>query len=102
MLRKRFLEELEAIDSGKDPKGVIRDNEVNRCVPLPIADRKAFVEGLTWDQMMKHPLLSLDLTKGYPFQTGQPDDVRQAFEDAMGITAYRSSILASNSTTSSP
>jgi 5,5'-dehydrodivanillate O-demethylase len=102
LLRKRFLDDLAALDRGEDPKGIIRDPELNKCVPLPIADRKVFVEGLAWDEMMKHPLLSQELTKGYPFQAGQPDDIRRAFEDAMGITAHRSSILASNSTISSP
>jgi 5,5'-dehydrodivanillate O-demethylase len=102
MLRKRFLDDLTAIDDGQDPKGIIRDREINRCVALPIADRKAFIEGLTWDEMMKHPLLSQELTRGYPFQTGQPDEIRKAFEGAMGITAHRSSIFASNSTISSP
>ncbi len=32
---------------GRDPKGVIRDSEVNRRVPLPNIGRKLYVDGMT-------------------------------------------------------
>jgi 5,5'-dehydrodivanillate O-demethylase oxygenase subunit len=85
MVRKRFLNDLEAIARGGDPKAIIRDAEVNRCVPLPIAERKILTEGLTRDQMGRHPNLGRQLVEGYPFQAGQPDAVRRAYEDAMGL-----------------
>src|SRR5579862_9714044 len=68
MVRKRFLNDLEAISRGEDPKAVIRDSEVNRCVPLPIAERKILTEGLTREQMARHPTLGRQLIEGYPFQ----------------------------------
>ncbi|MBI2149077.1 MAG: hypothetical protein HYU27_00530 [Acidobacteria bacterium] len=102
MLRKRFLDDLETVAAGGDPKAVIRDTQVNKCLALPIAERRALIEGLPWDEMIKHPFLGRELIDGYPFQSGQPDDIRRLFEDAMGITAHRSRILASNSATSSP
>lgn len=102
MVRKRFLDDLETLAAGGDPKAVIRDPEINKCVALPIAERKALIEGLPWNEMIKHPFLGRELIAGYPFQSGQPDDIRKLFEDAMGIAAHRSSSFASNSATSSP
>jgi 5,5'-dehydrodivanillate O-demethylase oxygenase subunit len=97
MLRKRFLNDLEAVARGEDPKAIIRDPEVNQCVPLPLAEikRKVLSEGLTWKQLAEHfasiaaaggPALGHLLNKGYHLQAGQPEEVRRAWEDAMGIT----------------
>jgi 5,5'-dehydrodivanillate O-demethylase len=86
MLRKRFLCDLEVVAQGGDPKATIRDPRVNECVPLPIAERKMLTEGLTREELLRHPLLGRQLTEGYPFQAGQPEAVREAYEQAMGIT----------------
>jgi 5,5'-dehydrodivanillate O-demethylase oxygenase subunit len=85
LLRKRFLTDLEAIARGEDPKATIRDAEVNRCLPLPVAERKLLTEGVTRVQLARHPILGRQLTEGYPFQLGQPAEVRQAYEAAMGV-----------------
>ena len=85
MLRKRFLSDLEAVARGEDPKAVIRDPEINRCVELPVAERKLLTEGLPLVELAKHPILGRQLTEGYPFQVGQPEEVRRAYEDAMGV-----------------
>lgn len=84
-VRKRFLNDLDALAEGKDPKGVIRDAETNRCVALPIAERRAATEGLTREELLKHPFLSQELVGGYPFQAGQPEEVRRLYREAMGI-----------------
>lgn len=89
MLRKRFLSDLEAIARGEDPKAVIRDPEVNRCVGLPIAERKLLTEGMTRDELLKHPIHGRQLTEGYPFQLGQPREVREAYITAMGVEVFR-------------
>ena len=83
--RQRFLSDLERVARGEDPKAVIRDPKVNHCVPLPIAERKILTEGLTRDELLKHPLFGRQLTGDYVFQFGQPDRVRRAFQEAMGI-----------------
>ena len=85
MLRKRFLGDLEIVAQGGDPKATIRDPRVNGCVPLPIAERKILTDGLTREELLRHPLLGRQLTEGYPFQAGQPEAVRAAYEQAMGI-----------------
>jgi 5,5'-dehydrodivanillate O-demethylase oxygenase subunit len=84
MMRQRFLKDIEAIARGEDPKATIRDHGVNRCVSLPIADRKRLVDGMTFDEMSRHPMVAGQL-KDYIFQAGQPDDVRAAYAAAMGI-----------------
>jgi len=84
MLRQRFLKDIEAIMCGEDPKATIRDPEINRCINLPIADRKNLVEGMTLVQLAKHPLGAGQLTD-YVFQAGQPSEVRKAYAAAMGL-----------------
>jgi 5,5'-dehydrodivanillate O-demethylase len=84
MVRKRFLNDLKAIAEGTEPKAVIRNPEINRGITLPIADRKALTEGLSREELLKHRFLSKDI-QGCPFQAGQPDEIRIAFAEAMGI-----------------
>ena len=85
MIRRRFLNDLEAIKDGKDPKGVIRDPEVNRAIALPVAERKNFIEGFSRAEIMRDPFSRRNL-QGYIFQTGQPAEVREAFLAAMGFS----------------
>jgi len=85
MLRKRFWADLESIAKGNDPKAIIRDAELNKCVPLPVADREILIGGLPVEQLRAHPVLGHELRSGYPFQTGQPDEVRRLYEEAMGM-----------------
>ena len=86
MMRKRFLSDLEAIERGEDPKATIRDAALNASgIPLPVADRKILTEGLPLEELKKHPLYGPHIIKGYPFQLGQPDGVKRAFEEAMGL-----------------
>lgn len=84
MMRNRFLKDVEAIARGEDPKATIRDPEVNRCVGLPIADRKRLVEGGTLEEVLRSPASGRP-TAEYVFQSGQPPEVRRAYADAMGL-----------------
>jgi 5,5'-dehydrodivanillate O-demethylase len=84
MMRQRFLKDIDAIARGEDPKATIRDPELNRCINLPIADRKNLIEGLTLDELAKHPLAGGQLSD-YVFQAGQPREVRAAYAKAMGL-----------------
>jgi 5,5'-dehydrodivanillate O-demethylase oxygenase subunit len=85
MLRKRFLADLDAIAGGKDPKAIIRDPELNRCVALPVAEREILIGGLPFEQLRAHPVLGHELRSGYPFQAGQPAEIRRMYEEAMGL-----------------
>jgi 5,5'-dehydrodivanillate O-demethylase oxygenase subunit len=82
--RKRFLDDLEAIQQGRDPKATIRDAALNQCIALPVADRELLTKGLSRERLKQHPIYGRHLAD-YPFQLGQPEGVRQEFVDAMGI-----------------
>ena len=85
--RKSIARVAEAVAKGEDPKGIIRDPEANQCVALPVAERKLLTEGLTREELAKHPIHGRQLTEGYPFQQGQPPEVREAFLAAMGVAS---------------
>jgi len=86
MTRRRFLDDIERVKEGRDPKAVVRDPAANRAIPLPVAERHAFIDGFTRAEMLKDPLARRGL-QGYIFQTGQPAEVRHAFLAAMASTA---------------
>jgi len=83
--RQRFLNDLEAIARGEEPKAIIRDPAVNKNVPLPVAERKLLVDGLTRAELLAHPILGKQYAGDYIFQAGQPEEVRAAFKEAMGV-----------------
>jgi 5,5'-dehydrodivanillate O-demethylase len=85
LLRQRFLDDLAAINRGEDPKGVIRDPAANVSVPLPVAERRFLTESLSREELLKHPVLGKQYAGEYPFQAGQPEEVRRAYAEAMGI-----------------
>jgi 5,5'-dehydrodivanillate O-demethylase len=85
MIRRRFLDDLDARGVGRDPKAVIRDPAVNRAIPLPIADRRPAIDGFSRAEISNDPLSRRGLY-GYIFQSGQPAEVREAFLAAMGFS----------------
>ena len=84
MMRQRFLKDIEAIERGEDPKATVRDPEINRCINLPIAERRRLTEGEALADLAKHPLEAGQL-KDFVFQAGQPREVRAAYAAAMGL-----------------
>jgi 5,5'-dehydrodivanillate O-demethylase len=85
MIRRRFLNDLEAVKDGRDPKAVIRDPAVNRAIALPVAEREKFIDGFERADFLRDPFSRRNL-QGYIFQTGQPAEVRAAFLAAMGFS----------------
>ncbi len=84
MIRKRFLDDLKRIEKGEDPKCIIRDEEQNKCLELPIVDKEAFVEGMTLEEIENAKVESRVSANRFVFQAGQPEHVRRAYEEAMG------------------
>jgi 5,5'-dehydrodivanillate O-demethylase len=84
MLRKRLESEIKVVEQGGDPKGVIRDKEQASLVELPFIDRKVLSEGATLAELKAHPLFGAHLDT-FMFQHGQPQEVWDAFRDAMGL-----------------
>ncbi|HEX2352120.1 MAG TPA: hypothetical protein VHJ16_05040, partial [Xanthobacteraceae bacterium] len=68
----------------RDPKAIIRNPNVAKCVELPYFQRKESVEGIALEDYDKYPLLKARL-KAVRHCYGQPPEVRRAFEQAMGI-----------------
>jgi len=84
MLRRQLFADIEAVAAGKDPKGVIRDPEKNRRIELPNIGRKLYLDGMTRAQYREHPFWK-NLLEDFRWHYGQPEEVRRAFREAMGI-----------------
>ena len=82
-MRRRFLDDIERIERGEDPKGIVRDPARNECIELPIIERDLWIDGVTTAEMLGDP--SIDPRGGYTLQLGQPESVRRAFLEAMGV-----------------
>jgi 5,5'-dehydrodivanillate O-demethylase oxygenase subunit len=86
MMRQRFFQDLEAVAAGGEPKAVIRDREANRSVRLPIVGRTLLTEGATREQVAQGAPRGGDMPRrGFPYLTGQPEEVRRAYDEAMGL-----------------
>jgi 5,5'-dehydrodivanillate O-demethylase len=70
--------------AGQTPRAVIRDPARAKNIVLPVADREQLTEGLPLEALLNDPVLRARL-RGFIFQDGQPDEIRQAFVEAMGV-----------------
>jgi len=84
MMRRRFLADLKTMEHGGDPKGIVRDPAKGACIELPTVDHRQMVEGITLDAILRDPN-QRERLREFIFQSGQPDVIRRAFVDAMGI-----------------
>lgn len=89
LMRKRFLDELEAVAAGGEPKAVIRDPARNRRIDLPVIAREALTHGLTRDRIENPDSPAAFSTIRFVFQAGQPEAVRRAYREATGIDVGR-------------
>jgi 5,5'-dehydrodivanillate O-demethylase len=87
MMRRKLLEEAEAVRRGGEPTGLVRDAQANRCVALPIIDRDRYVKGFSRAQLYREASGTPGpvLPDGFVFQAGQPEEVRRAYRRAMGL-----------------
>ena len=83
MMRKRFLDDLARVSRGEDPSNIIRDPAKNQRIPLPIANRELLIDGVTLAEMLDDP--SIDPRAGFANIAGQPQYVREALFEAMGL-----------------
>ena len=84
MLRRRLLEDLAAVEEGRDPRGLIRDPARNVRVELPCIAREDLMKGLPREEMLAHPVMGPYLREFYSM-AGQPAAIREAFEAAMSV-----------------
>ncbi len=88
-IRKRFFDDLARIEKGEDPKAIMRDRTRNSCIDLPIPFRAGLEHGQTREELAKAGNVEGSAARKFIFQYGQPEHVRRAYEDAMGITMDR-------------
>jgi 5,5'-dehydrodivanillate O-demethylase oxygenase subunit len=50
-----------------------------------VAERRYLTESLGREELLRHPILGKQYQGEYPFQAGQPEEVREAYAQAMGI-----------------
>jgi 5,5'-dehydrodivanillate O-demethylase len=86
-IRRRFLEELDAVAAGAEPKAVVRDPAANTAIPLPIIGREQLTVSLTREQYEQRRIVyrRADFPEGYIFQYGQPEAVLREYRAAMGL-----------------
>ncbi len=87
MIRQQFFKDMELIEKNgnTDPMAVVRDEKANDCIELPIIARKVMREGLTQEQLADETSILTRATKRFVFQAGQPSEVKDAYEAAMGF-----------------
>jgi 5,5'-dehydrodivanillate O-demethylase len=84
MMREQFMRDIAAVKEGRDPKAVIRDTEAAKYILLPDMYREINVNGLTMEELRKDRVLGPRL-KEFRHHYGQPQEVRKAFAEAMGV-----------------
>lgn len=93
-MRKRMQEDARAVAEGREPRGIVRDAEMNRCVKLPIVARQRFLDGFPMSELQQGliegrqggtPGTPLRPPGEFIFQAGQPEEIQQAFIKAMGL-----------------
>ena len=84
MIRRQYVNDIEAVAAGRDPKGVLRDPDANVQVPLPSDHRDFFRDGLPREAYRAHPKWK-HLLGSFIFHAGQPEAVREACAAALGV-----------------
>jgi 5,5'-dehydrodivanillate O-demethylase len=88
MIRRRFFNEMVAVAAGRDPKGIIRDPDAAKCVPLPTVGLERNRGGVPASEISTDPWYSRRLTR-FPWHAGQPQEVWDEYIAAMGVPAVR-------------
>jgi len=87
MMRRTFKENMERVAQGLDPKGTIRDPEMNRKIEMPIKHRDLYTVPRDLEAIRSRALeLAYNfLTPEYPFQAGMPEEIKRAYQEAIGL-----------------
>jgi 5,5'-dehydrodivanillate O-demethylase len=84
LMRRRLLEEAEKVQQGLEPKGIIRDPHAARFVELPIVGRDFFLAGYSMRDVTDDNS-GFWYPKSFPLQAGQPEEITEAYREAMGM-----------------
>jgi 5,5'-dehydrodivanillate O-demethylase len=85
LMRRRLLEEAEKVKQGLEPKAVVRDPAANKLIELPIVNHDYFVAGYSLQDVRDGRVNGLEYARDFPFQVGQPEAIKQAYQEAMGM-----------------
>jgi 5,5'-dehydrodivanillate O-demethylase len=87
MLRRAYEANMRAVEEGRDPMGLIRDPERNKCVELPIKHRELFTTSMSLEESRElGRRLAYRLNQpDYQHQVGQPEQVKREYQVAMGM-----------------
>jgi 5,5'-dehydrodivanillate O-demethylase len=92
MMRRQMLKDVEAVEAGRDPKGVIRDPARNHAIRLPMTERHKQIDGQSMAELLADAELG-QVVKTFMLQYGQPEQVALAYEQAMGFAFDRGSYV---------
>jgi 5,5'-dehydrodivanillate O-demethylase len=92
MIRRRMLEDIDAVKAGRDPKGVQRDPASNQRVFLPSDSRDFFQHGLPLADYQRHPKWAR-LLNHFIFHAGQPEWAQHAHAEATGVAIQPISVI---------
>ncbi len=87
MIRKRFLDDIKAIENGDDPKAIVRDEKVNECIKFPLIGSEVMINGYPKAELENLDSPLVRSKRQFIFQAGQPEHVTKAYEAAIGIKA---------------
>lgn len=91
LLRRQLQRDMQAVERGEDPKGLIRDPEENRCIDWPFAPwRKRMTAEFTRSEYVDrrarfNRINAIPKEDFFGFYAGQPDAIREQFREAMGL-----------------
>jgi 5,5'-dehydrodivanillate O-demethylase len=95
LFRRQLAADLEAVERGEDPTGIVRDPEQNRCIRFPHDGRDLYLRAPSRDQIaarvaaLKHLMPGSRPEDRFFLMEGQPDHVRLEWEYAMGLSPTR-------------
>ena len=99
MMRNRLVADMEAVERGDDPSGLVRDPAKNECIKWPTATISHYVDPITREGVVKHSAFLHTLLPGmrpednFFLIEGQPDHVRAEWDYLRGLTDLRPASL---------
>lgn len=85
MIRSRFLEEISRLETGADPKGIIRDPDAAKCVPLPTPDAGPIGKRiLSRSEYLADKWFARRL-QDFPWHAGHPRRILNEYRRAVGV-----------------
>ena len=91
LLRRQLQRDMEAVERGEDPKGLLRDPQANDCIEWPFAPWRAKMEAeFTLSEYLQrrarfNRINAVPPEDYFGFYAGQPADIREQFKEAMGL-----------------